>query len=154
LTVSGNVINNNHIGSDKTNTVKLGNKNHGIFLQAKTFSTEITNNVIVNNEKHGIEANNSFQNIIHRNMIGTDGTQDFGNGGDGIHMKGYSNIIGGDFKSADYTRIPSNVISGNQGNGITILGSESNWTEIYGNFIGTDKTGSKAIPNEKKWYQC
>jgi hypothetical protein len=67
------------------------------------------------------------------------GTAALANGGNGLQLVNgaYSNIIG-----------PDNVISGNTQSGILIWNSGTDGNGIKGNFIGTDPTGTAAIPNE------
>ncbi len=76
--------------------------------------------------------------------IGTNasGTAAVPNGGDGVHIQSSaaSNYIGG---TAPGT---GNLISGNAGSGIQIIGSDSNL--VRGNLVGTDRTGTGAIPNQ------
>src|SRR5205814_1877792 len=83
-------------------------------------------------------------NIIVGNLIGTDvsGTVDLGNGGAGVSIGGRTprNRIGGT-SPAD-----RNVISGNNGDGILIHGGESSY-RVQGNFIGTDRSGTKDLGN-------
>jgi hypothetical protein len=88
-------------------------------------------------------------NVIKGNMIGTNaaGTAAIANGsgvgiGDSVHS---NNLIGGTSLSA------RNVISGNTGVGVGLGGitatSRSPGTFVQGNYIGTDVTGTVALPN-------
>ena len=114
-------------------------------------------------------ADGVFDNLIEGNYIGVDvtGTKAFGNVNSGIlsdnfdidqpfglgtiqvlGLPSYSNTIGGAVPGA------GNVISGNFGAGIEIAGSNPEVTPanllgdiIQGNLIGTDATGTVAIPN-------
>ena len=76
------------------------------------------------------------------NLIGTnsDGTIAISNGGDGIEINdAFNNTIGG---SADG---PSNVISGNTGDGVEITGTGATGNVVAGDYIGTDMNGTVAI---------
>jgi len=89
---------------------------------------------------------NSDRNIVQGNLIGTDkdGNQAVANADLGILIQGADNQIGG------ITPLSRNVISGNNGDGILFgggnLGARRN--VIEGNFIGTDITGTVALPND------
>ncbi len=92
------------------------------------------------------------RNYITGNYIGTDisGTVARGNGTDGIHVDhgGSENTIGGVLAS------DRNILSGNGRAGVGI-GSIENYLHgqfanlVEGNFIGTDLTGTKALPNAR-----
>jgi hypothetical protein len=82
-------------------------------------------------------------NRIEGNFIGTDpsGTIDRGNSDDGVNIFGGAseNVVGGSTPAA------RNVISGNFFEAIFV--NEANGNRIEGNFIGTDKTGTKSLGN-------
>jgi hypothetical protein len=82
-------------------------------------------------------------NIITGNYIGTDitGAMAPGNAGTGIFISSADNIIGG------ATPGSGNVISGNVGNGISIVGRTAVTNLIEGNLIGTDATGHNPLAN-------
>ena len=83
-------------------------------------------------------------NTITGNYIGTNATGDgeAGNDGDGVHIVNASgNLIGG---LADFRR---NVISGNAGEGIKIIGEFADQNVIEGNFIGLNASGTAAVGN-------
>jgi titin len=73
-------------------------------------------------------------NVIENNLIGTNvaGTAGFGEG-NGVTCSGDSG-----------TQILNNLISGNVGTGVRI---DSNNALVAGNYIGTDVSGSAALPN-------
>ena len=105
-------------------------------------------NVISGNTLAGVVINGvaASGNQVLGNYIGLDagGTLDRGNisDGEGIEIEdANSNSIGGTSAGA------RNIISGNASDGIEIDGSDLNI--IQGNYIGTDYTGTVAIPNDR-----
>jgi CSLREA domain-containing protein len=105
-------------------------------------------NVISGNGTGIYFINASSGHAIRGNFIGTNAAGDgaLGNGGNGIHFAFNTGpvTIGGT------TAAERNIISGNGGRGIAIgngFPSGVNGVVIEGNFIGTDRTGSTAIPN-------
>ena len=81
-------------------------------------------------------------NIVQGNLIGTDitATKDLGNGFDGIDA--------GDANSGALrdTVIADNVVSGNGSRGLFVANGSS--LRVVGNKIGTNATGTAAIPND------
>ncbi len=94
-----------------------------------------------------LDANDS--NLVEGNFIGTDatGTSALPNGGNGILITHSSNnMIGGTTPAA------RNLISGNSGKGIYIIGfelppPEPRRNSIQGNFIGTNRDANAALGN-------
>jgi len=86
----------------------------------------------------------SAGNVVRGNFIGTDvsGAAALGNGGNAITIDAAAdNTIGG---TAPWER---NVMSGNSGNGILMLGDSATGNVVEGNFIGTDATGTLDLGN-------
>jgi hypothetical protein len=79
-------------------------------------------------------------NLVQGNYVGIDlgGGAAPGNRETGILVRCDRNRIGGTVGAA------RNLVSGNTGGGIRIQGSGN---EVLGNFVGTDATGSRALPN-------
>jgi hypothetical protein len=101
--------------------------------------------VIDNFQGGGIALQIAGDNLIAGNYIGVDGTgAAAGNGGAGIAITGSSsnNTIGGTTASA------GNVISGNTADGVFIGGGSTTGNQVLGNYIGTDITGTAAVPND------
>lgn len=150
---SDNVIQGNYIGSDVNGASPIANST-GIVLSGYWYagmalsntiggSTPGAGNLISGNTYDGIYLAGT-QNDVQGNLIGTDitGTVALGNGDYGInvHLSDSAHLIGGTDVGA------GNVISGNGDAGIHI----SNYgyqLYVQGNFIGTDVTGTVAIPN-------
>ncbi len=98
-------------------------------------NTRIQGLVIQRFPSHGVRVNGTG-NIINCNYIGTNsgGTSDFGNGDTGVMIYGNSNIIS------------RNLVSGNNSVGI-YLGAPGSGNIVQRNFVGTNSSGSSAIPN-------
>ena len=126
----------------------LGNQLNGMLLFEAGANTiggtdPGAGNVISANARGLYISTSDDGNVVYRNLIGTDAsgsaTPGFGNAGPGIRVEDTAGTtIGG----AGANR---NVISGNGAEGIDVEGGSD--TEIVGNFIGTDATGTLALGN-------
>ena len=142
-------IEKNVIGTNLSGFAAIKNGGNGIYLAGASGSNTqivIRDNVVSGNALSGIVVESSLNNTIQSNKIGTNisGTAVLANlNSQGIFLDGSSNnTIGG---SSDPLR---NIISGNQGHGIYIFGSSSHDNSVSGNFIGTDSSGTLALPNQ------
>ena len=101
----------------------------------------------------GIYLASNGGNTIEGNYIGTDvtGTTDLGNTGSGVYVyESTGNTIGGSSPGT------GNLISGNDynaiewttGRGVMLYRADGN--SVIGNYIGTDRTGTVAIGNERE----
>jgi len=143
---TGNVIEGNFIGADASGAIALGN-NGGIAINEQSGNTiggttPSARNIISGNISEGISISSGFtiavNNVIQGNYIGTDvtGTTAVPNTADGVFLN-----------STPDTPIEGNVISGNNGNGVTMeFGGCQNDT-ISGNFIGTAADGMSRLGN-------
>jgi hypothetical protein len=147
-----NVVLGNRLGTDASGSVALGNQNGVLLGQSAGLNTiggntAAAGNVISGNTAAGVQLQDggTSDNLVRGNLIGTDvtGTAALGNGMQGIYMLNgaQSNTVGGTATGA------GNVISGNGGNGVEIDFADTAGNLVLGNFIGTDKTGSKPLGN-------
>ncbi len=149
VTATGNVILGNYIGTDLSGTAAIPN-GVGISLAGPGNTVGGTGagegNLISGNEVNGVNffGENAAGNLVQGNYIGTDATGSFalGNGecGVGIHGGAGANVIGGPDAAA------RNVLSGNKF-GVLIGDQSITGTVIQGNYVGTDASGTMAIPN-------
>jgi Calx-beta domain len=163
---TGNQIQGNYIGTDPTGNSSLGN-NIGVSIVAGARnniigtngdgSGDATEGNVISGHNSGdgirISGSGTDSNVIAGNLIGTNaaGTAAIGNfGGGNIEV-----ISGAAFTrigtNADGTSdaLERNVVSGSQNQGIVIRAA--NDTIVAGNYIGTDVTGSVAIPNAQNF---
>jgi YVTN family beta-propeller protein len=141
---SNNTIQGNKIGTDISGMNPIGNR-EGINVQAG--NNIISGNQISGNSEKGVSlmSFNSYGNRVIGNLIGLNASGDgpLANW-EGIQITGYHNIVGGSTSS------DRNIISGNTINGVSIVRISTDVIEnkVYGNYIGTDVTGTKSIPNQ------
>lgn len=110
-------------------------------------------NLISGNQQNGVllRGGQATGNTVQGNLIGTDqtGTQPLGNLVDGVRIDGAAkNVLGGAPLAGDTTPGGTdNLISGNQQDGVRILGQDATGNKVQGNEIGTDVTGTKGVGN-------
>ena len=151
---TGTLIEGNLIGTDITGTVALGNAISGVILvDAATNNTiggltAAAANLISGNTDNGISISGSgtMDNVVAGNKIGTNlaGTAALANGSSGVDVYPGAtyNTIGGTVSGA------GNLISGNGFDGVFLDGAGVSYNLVAGNLIGTDVTGTIAIPNQ------
>jgi parallel beta-helix repeat protein len=149
---NSNVVENNLVGTDFTGTVAVPNF-VGVEVNASATNTiggtlAQDRNVISGNASAGmlITGSASIGNVVLGNLIGVDitGSVALHNSGDGLDLT--SGASGNTIGSPTH----GNIISGNQGNGIGLTGTDVAATTnnvIEANFLGTNGTGTVAIPN-------
>ena len=151
LFAQNNTIKGNFIGTNDKGTAAAEPNSMGIALSNYAMNNYIggasvgEKNIISNNGRGLDIASNSVSfNIVAGNYVGTDvtGTSAIPNTDWGILIEvgGRNNIIGGT------TPEERNIISGNP-DGVVVSDYGSSQNSIIGNYIGTDVTGTKPIPN-------
>ena len=145
--VSNNLVQGNFIGLDAAGTGAIPNSFAGVYVLSGASSNTILNNVISGNFSEGLRLADvaTTANVVQGNFIGTDaaGSNAVPNGflGIGVYSGAVSNLIGGTTAAA------RNVISGNASEGLRLQGVGAAWNWIQGNFIGTDTSGTRSLPN-------
>ena len=147
---SGTLIQGNLIGLDQTGTLALGNRGAGMLIDNGSVSNTIgspaaggRNFISGNAEGILITGSSTAGTDVAGNLIGTnvEGTAAVGNLTAGVVIAGGTGAtIGAPDGPA------GNVISGNMGDGIDINAGATN-TVVEGDYIGTDQTGTKPLPN-------
>jgi len=141
-----NRIRGNHIGLDEFGAKAIPNGHNGIFITNGPESTSVGGdtgyrNYISGNQRHGVylAGSGTQSNLVWYNYIGTDwfGTSDVGNG--------YSGVAVSD--GAAQNTIQENVISGNQQNGVYLVGSGTDGNVVRLNIIGADAQVTWPVPN-------
>lgn len=145
---SNNILQGNYIGTNAAGTSAIANGFSGVYVKSNSNTiggtTAGTRNIISGNTQNGIALDGATAtgNIIEGNYIGTNaaGTGALANGeGIGLSNGATANYLG----FAGY----GNVISGNAGNGILILGATSTGNFIRANIIGLAADGTSNLGN-------
>ncbi|MBL8814158.1 MAG: hypothetical protein JNM43_28575, partial [Planctomycetaceae bacterium] len=143
---TGTTVLGNYIGVNAAGTAALGNGVYGVRVLDSTSNTvggtsAGARNVISGNGGDGVNITGAtaLNNVIQGNYIGTNaaGTAAIGN-----HAAGVVSQLAG------LTLIDRNVISGNLGNGVSLLNNNSSGNStLTRNYIGTNAAGTAALGN-------
>lgn len=163
---SGHSIIGNYIGTDENGRTGLLNAGVGIVLDHANYTTiggatADLRNLISSNTLGGVSLVGANRNSIFGNYIGTDlaGGAALPNGFVGVRLKDSpDNYVGSAPGTTGTAPAPStftpasggppgNLISGNDGPGISLEEAGTVNNHIEGNFIGTDKTGKFELGN-------
>jgi hypothetical protein len=150
LNSATNLVAGNFIGTNAAGTAALGNGGQAVRVDSQSDNTiggttpAARNLISGNDEGMEIRGTGADRTIVRGNLIGTNaaGTGALGNVTNGVRIAdGIGNIVGGTASGA------RNVISANQGVGVTIRNSNATGSFVQGNYIGTDVTGAAALGN-------
>lgn len=134
------------IGNDAVLLIELDGTNAGVFSSGLNISSDgnVVRGLVINRFSSAFNIN-ANGNIVQGNFIGTDpaGTTALGNAFRGVSVTtGDDNLIGGPLPAA------RNLISGTNGSGVVVFCCGASDNLIQGNYIGTDRNGTAALPNE------
>ena len=149
---SGTQILGNHVGTDVTGTLDLGNGAVGITVVGPAGQLLIQGNVVSGNDGDGISIQSqSADNVIRDNFIGTDvtGTVALPNG----TLPGLADQVGFGIvlRETSGNLVEDNLVSGNLFGGIVVGGTGegivATGNVLRGNHIGVDASGEGPLPN-------
>ncbi len=152
-----NELQGNMIGTNYNGTNSLGNQQNGVYIENGLTNTvggdtPEERNVISGNGANGvlIIGNHSVGNAVSGNNIGTslDGSSAIGNWNDGVRVENaFSNHIGSIIEEPGSGF--GNIISGNHGGGVFIIGTDATENTVEGNIIGLKSGGLEQLENEE-----
>ena len=138
----------NYLGTDYTGSFAEPNGLSGVNVHGSDTAvggrSPDERNLISGNAVDGIQMNGEGPIVITGNFIGTDvrGTAPLPNANDGVRLKdGSDSLIGNSDPGA------GNLISGNEGNGLTLGGPGVHGVLVRGNRLGTAGDGTTPLPN-------
>ncbi len=147
LTLGGNTITGNFIGTDPSGTIRRPGSGSGVDISNSPSNTiggttPAARNLISGNAGSGISIGGagSTGNVVTGNLIGTDaaGAAALGNS-TGVSIGSPGNTIGG------LTTVARNIISGNS-TGVS-LGTGATLNVVQGNYIGPNVLGTAVVGN-------
>lgn len=157
--VPNTVIQGNYIGADVSGSLLRRNQRDGIEFNSGGNNIQIggvtpsARNVISGNSRGEIFVRGTAHSgiTIQGNYLGLNasGSRALGNGEYGIFLAGGETIVGGTQPGA------GNVVSGHLYYGIALDygrcdgGGSCSYATILGNYVGTDATGTVAVPNQQ-----
>jgi parallel beta-helix repeat protein len=133
---SGNVVEDNYIGTDITGTADLGNNEDGVWILGTTET--VRGNLISGNGWNGVNIWGFSGNTVEDNRIGTiaDGSAALPN-----------DLAGVQVEASVGNQIVDNLISGNSGPGV-LLFDYANDNTVTGNTVGLNLAGTIPVPNQ------
>ncbi len=156
----GNIVEGNYIGTDKSGTLARPNALYGMIVSSG-IDTRIggsatgAGNLISGNQVGGIlvERRNLGDvitgNKIQGNIIGlnANGNAILANLGSGIILNNVVGTLVGTNGDGSLDQNERNIISGNTGDGVQVIGTGSQSNIVAGNYVGTDISGNIDLGN-------
>jgi hypothetical protein len=144
---SGNVVSGSYVGSDASGSNAVPNWLGGVIVTGGAHNNVIggaappARNIISGNTNVGIWLTGSgvVSNLVIGNFVGLNA----GGGGALANTFAGMYVIAG----AQSNWVIGNVFSGQPSEGLRLAGAGTSWNVVQGNYIGTDATGTKAVPN-------
>ena len=157
-----NFVAGNYLGTNASGTAAIGNTGAGVFTYGGAGSNTIGTNLdgggegdLISGNLDGVYLDGAGNNLVAGNFIGTDATGTYAVANTGTNNGGVpgtgrgviiadgssQNTIGGT------VTVARNIISGNAAEGVQLDGVGTNDNVVLGNYIGTDVTGTVALPN-------
>jgi parallel beta-helix repeat protein len=130
----------------KNNFIDNGNGNFGVIFYGGSHDT-LSGSVVAGNHNVGVTISQSSYDVLTGDFIGTDVTGEdsldldgnsLGNQGDGVDIYGAST----------HNTVTKSVIGNNYGQGVYLSDTGTEYNTLSLDFIGTDQTGSYALPNQ------
>jgi parallel beta-helix repeat protein len=145
--VNANTVSDNYIGLAANGSAAVPNTFAGMYIIQGAQNNLVANNIISGNTNEGLRMSDvgTSGNMVQGNKVGTtpNGTSALANGFAGvtIYSGATNNTVGGTLPSQ------RNILSGNSTVGLVFSDAGTSGNIAEGNFIGTDPTGSAAVPN-------
>ncbi len=159
IRADGNHIAGNFIGTDKTGTAALGNASDGVWIDGGASSS--SNNTIggggpgegnlISGNPNGVTITgpNADGNVVAGNVIGLDATATAAlpNDSSGVSITAGAgsasnpNTVGGEGAGT------GNVIAANGDSGVYLSDAGTEYNEVLGNYIGTNRDGASGLGN-------
>ena len=142
---AGHVLAGNLVGTDAAGTLSLSGTQGGVevigtYSNLRIGGTTAAERNVISGNFSGVRLRDSGTALVEGNYIGTDvsGTAGLGNTTFGISVQSPDDMIGGSAAGA------GNVVAANGGHGIEITRAGA---VVFGNFIGTDPSGTIPLGN-------
>jgi hypothetical protein len=136
----GNLILGNIIGTDRSSDPGLGNAGDGVTIDNSPYNLiGLAPNLISGNLGDGVKISGALAtgNIVFGNFIGTNSSV----------TQAVPNLNGVEITDAPANSVTSNVISGNNNDGVLISGPGASGNAVEANYFGLDGSGQNGLPN-------
>jgi hypothetical protein len=151
---TGNRIEGNYVGTDRTGSDSVGNGGAGVAIGVGSHENVVggsavnAGNVLSANGV-GLDINLANRTRVQGNLIGTDasGSAALGNAGPGVSVVTADDTLIGGREAGARNVISANGTSALVGGGIVFVNGPNNRTRVEGNLIGTDITGAQPLGN-------